>query len=124
MNTRRTFITILGGAAAASSVSWPIAVRAQQAAMPMIGFLHSQWPEGMREVVRGFRQGLKDAGYVEGENVAIEYRWAENRNGPAAGNGGRAGSPTGRGDRCDGYRLEPGGQGGDHGDPRRLHRRR
>jgi putative ABC transport system substrate-binding protein len=72
---RREFITIVSGAAAA----WPLAARAQQPAMPMIGFLDPRSPEAMTERLRGFRQGLKDTGYVEGENVAIAYRWAENQ---------------------------------------------
>jgi putative tryptophan/tyrosine transport system substrate-binding protein len=71
---RRDFITLLGGAAA-----WPRAVRAQQAAMPVIGLLDSRSPDAISDRLRAFRQGLKDTGYVEGENIAIEYRFAENQ---------------------------------------------
>jgi ABC-type uncharacterized transport system substrate-binding protein len=75
MSTRREFITLLGGAA----VGWPLAARAQQPAMPVIRFLNLTYPEAQVDNLRIFRQALKETGYVEGENVAIVYRWAENQ---------------------------------------------
>ena len=72
---RRDFVTLLGTTAAA----WPFVARAQQPAIPVIGFLDSRSVESIGNRLRGFRQGLQQSGYTEGQNLAIEYRWAENQ---------------------------------------------
>src|SRR5262245_66665063 len=84
MMRRREFMALLGGAV----VAWPVAARAQQPAMPVIAFLNAGSPETYVARLRAFHLGLKETGYVEGDNVAIVYRWAENQ----LARGGRPGS--------------------------------
>ena len=72
---RREFITLLGGTA----VAWPLAAQAQQPAMPVVGFLHPASPDTYVDRLRAFRHGLKEVGFIEGENAVVEYRWAENQ---------------------------------------------
>src|SRR6516164_1776794 len=92
---RRDLIKVIVG----SATAWPLAAHAQQPAMPVIGFLASPSRTIAEFVLPAFRQGLKDNGYVEGENVAIEDRWAENQNRSIAAAGGRSGLEACRPDR-------------------------
>src|SRR5262245_13089949 len=89
---RRAFISLLGGAAA----TWPLAARAQQPAMPVVGFLSSRLPATGAPLIAVISQGLKESGFTDGQNVAVDYRWAE---GQATGARGRVREPACRRDR-------------------------
>jgi len=100
---RREFITFVGGAVAA----WPLAVRAQQSAMPVIGFMSSRSPEGYENVVAAFRRGLGEGDLIEGKNTVIEFRWALGEIQPIARTGGRTCEPPGG--RARDFRRRPSG---------------
>jgi putative tryptophan/tyrosine transport system substrate-binding protein len=118
---RREFVTLMGGAA----VAWPLAARAQQPAMPVIGFLDLRSPDAMEGRLRGFRQGLRDTGNVEGNNVTIAYRWGENKDDRlpelvAELVRGRSAVIIASGGCC----RDSGCKGGNHDDPDPIHRLR
>ena len=96
---RREFIALLGGA----TVAWPLAARAQQPTLPVVGFLGGESPDLFADLLRAFRQGLKETGYVEGQNLVIGYRWAEGHNDRLSAFADRFGSSPGSRDCRDYY---------------------
>src|SRR5262249_27522472 len=113
---RREFITLLGGA----TVTWPVAARAQQSTIPVIGFLGGESPDLYADLLRALRQGLKETGFVEGQNLAIEYRWTEGHNDRPVGVCDRSGSSPGSRDRRGQHAGEPCCQGCNRGHSNRV----
>src|SRR3974377_2542117 len=107
---RREFIAFVGCTAAA----WPLASRAEQSPMPVIGFLNGASPQPFANYVSGFRAGLKETGHIDGQNVTIEFRWAEGHYDRLPDLGGRSGAPPSCGAGLEGDTERHGRQGGPH----------